>query len=141
MSCVNCNQGASADQLHLRRPDEHPYSHTSPPAADRRWEVIERQQCGERIVENALDAGAQHISVDVGTLAPADCVTDDGRAIAPEDVPLAFRRFATSKIDVARDLESVQTFGLPARLPSIAAVSRVEVLTRPHGAVPDVRPC
>ena len=101
-------------------------------------EIIERPaSVVKELLENALDAGAQHISVDVEHAGrQLICVTDDGAGIAPEDVPLAFERFATSKIDVARDIESVRTFGFRGEaLPSIAAVSRVEVLTRPHGAV------
>ena len=101
-------------------------------------EVIERPaSVVKELIENALDAGAQHISVDVEHAGrQLICVTDDGAGIAPEDVPLAFERFATSKIDVPRDIESVRTFGFRGEaLPSIAAVSRVEVLTRPHGAV------
>jgi DNA mismatch repair protein MutL len=101
-------------------------------------EVIERPaSVVKELIENALDAGAQHISVDVEHAGrQLICVADDGAGIAPEDVPLAFERFATSKIDVPRDIESVRTFGFRGEaLPSIAAVSRVELLTRPHGAV------
>jgi DNA mismatch repair protein MutL len=99
-------------------------------------EVIERPaSVVKELIENALDAGAQHISVDVEHAGrQLICVTDDGAGMAPEDVPLAFERFATSKIHESRDIESVRTFGFRGEaLPSIAAVSRVELLTRPHG--------
>jgi DNA mismatch repair protein MutL len=100
-------------------------------------EVIERPaSIVKELVENALDAGAQHISIDVEHAGRQLIgVTDDGAGMAPEDVPLAFERFATSKIDVPRDIESVRTFGFRGEaLPSIAAVSRVTLLTRPRGA-------
>jgi DNA mismatch repair protein MutL len=101
-------------------------------------EVIERPaSVVKELVENALDAGAQHISVDVEHAGRQLIrVTDDGAGIAAEDVPLAFERFATSKIDTPRDIEAVRTFGFRGEaLPSIAAVSRVTLLTRPHGAI------
>ena len=100
-------------------------------------EVIERPaSVVKELIENALDAGAQHIGVAVEHAGrQLICVTDDGAGMAPEDVPLAFERFATSKIREPRDIESVRTFGFRGEaLPSIAAVSRVELLTRPHGA-------
>jgi DNA mismatch repair protein MutL len=90
----------------------------------------------KELIENALDAGAQHISVEVEHAGRQLIgVTDDGAGMAAEDVPLAFERFATSKIHDRRDIESVQTFGFRGEaLPSIAAVSRVELLTRVRGA-------
>jgi DNA mismatch repair protein MutL len=100
-------------------------------------EVIERPaSVVKELIENALDAGAQHISVDVEHAGRQLIgVTDDGAGIAREDVPLAFARFATSKIEAPRDIEAVRTFGFRGEaLPSIAAVSRVELLTRPHDA-------
>src|SRR5262245_66237572 len=76
-------------------------------------EVIERPaSVVKELIENALDAGAQHISVDVEHAGrQLICVTDDGAGMAHEDVPLAFARFATSKIATPRDLQSVRTFG------------------------------
>jgi DNA mismatch repair protein MutL len=100
-------------------------------------EVIERPaSVVKELIENALDAGAQHISVDAEHAGrQLICVTDDGAGMASEDVPLAFERFATSKILEPRDIESVRTFGFRGEaLPSIATVSRVELLTRLHGA-------
>jgi DNA mismatch repair protein MutL len=100
-------------------------------------EVIERPaSVVKELIENALDAGAQSISVDVEHAGrQLICVADDGAGMAPEDVPLAFERFATSKILEPCDIESVRTFGFRGEaLPSIAAVSRVELLTRLHGA-------
>jgi DNA mismatch repair protein MutL len=100
-------------------------------------EIIERPaSVVKELIENALDAGAQHISVDVEHAGrQLVCVSDDGAGMAPEDVSLAFERFATSKIYESRDIESVRTFGFRGEaLPSIAAVSRVELLTRPYGA-------
>jgi DNA mismatch repair protein MutL len=99
-------------------------------------EVIERPaSVAKELIENALDAGAQHLSVEVEHAGrQLICVTDDGAGMAPEDVPLAFERFATSKIFAPRDIESVRTFGFRGEaLPSIAAVSRVELLTRLRG--------
>jgi DNA mismatch repair protein MutL len=99
-------------------------------------EVIERPaSIVKELIENGLDAGARQIGIEV-ELAGRQLirVTDDGAGIAPEDVALAFERFATSKIHEVRDIESVQTFGFRGEaLPSIAAVSRMQVLTRPHG--------
>jgi DNA mismatch repair protein MutL len=100
-------------------------------------EIIERPaSVVKELIENALDAGAQHISVDVEHAGrQLICVTDDGAGMASEDVPLAFERFATSKIHESRDIESVRTFGFRGEaLPSIAAVSRVKLRTRLHGA-------
>ncbi len=99
-------------------------------------EVIERPaSIVKELIENGLDAGARQICIEV-ELAGRQLirVTDDGAGIAPEDVALAFERFATSKIHEVRDIESIQTFGFRGEaLPSIAAVSRVQLLTRPHG--------
>lgn len=101
-------------------------------------EVIERPaSVVKELIENALDAGAQQITVEVEHAGRQLIrVSDDGAGIAPEDVPLAFERFATSKIHEAHDIASVRTFGFRGEaLPSIAAVSRVQLLTRPHGMV------
>ncbi|HEY64864.1 MAG TPA: DNA mismatch repair endonuclease MutL, partial [Caldilineae bacterium] len=99
-------------------------------------EVIERPaSVVKELIENALDAGAKAISVEVrhGGL-DLIRVSDDGSGIPREDVPLAFQRFATSKIASAEDLSSIRTLGFRGEaLAAIAAVSRVEMRTRAQG--------
>lgn len=101
-------------------------------------EVIERPaSVMKELVENALDAGAQQIRIEVEHAGRQLVrVTDDGAGMSSEDVPLAFTHFATSKIYDTRDLEAIRTFGFRGEaLPSIAAVARVRCLTRPREAV------
>jgi DNA mismatch repair protein MutL len=100
-------------------------------------EVVERPAAVvKELVENALDAGASRISVEVrgGGLA-AITVTDDGEGMSAQDALLAFERHATSKISRAEDLFSVTTLGFRGEaLPSIAAVSRVELTSQTKDA-------
>lgn len=96
-------------------------------------EVIQRPaSCLKELVENALDAGAQHIEVlirDAGrTLLQ---VIDDGKGMSGTDARMAFERHATSKIREAADLYNLHTMGFRGEaLASIAAVAQVELLTR-----------
>ena len=96
-------------------------------------EVIERPASAvKELVENALDAGASRIRIEIrGGGIEYIRITDNGSGIPAEQVELAFKRFATSKLEMAEDLDAVSTLGFRGEaLPSIASVARVELRTR-----------
>lgn len=96
-------------------------------------EVVDRPaSVVKELTENALDAGASRVTVEIRRGGVTFLkVSDNGCGILREDVRSAFVRHATSKVRTADDLDSIFTLGFRGEaLPSIAAVSRVELITR-----------
>ena len=105
-------------------------------------EVVDRPSSViKELAENAVDAGATVITVEIRRGGVTFMrVTDNGCGIAPEDVPTAFLRHATSKVLLEDDLNSIATLGFRGEaLASISAVAHVEMLTRAAGAETGVR--
>jgi len=96
-------------------------------------EVVERPaSVAKELVENAIDAGASRIVIDVESGGRRLLkITDDGEGMSRDDGVLAFERHATSKISKAEDLNAIGTLGFRGEaLASIASVARVELVTR-----------
>lgn len=114
-------------------------------------EVVERIAAGEvverpvsvvrELLDNALDAGATEIRIDIrGGGLRSIRVTDNGAGIPPQQVDLAFRHHATSKIRDAGDLSDVASLGFRGEaLPSIASVSELSAVTATRDSVTAVR--
>lgn len=107
-------------------------------------EVVDRPaSVVKELVENAIDAGADAVTVEIkeGGISFIR-VTDNGSGIAKEQIPKAFLRHATSKIQSVEDLLTVSSLGFRGEaLSSIAAVSQVEVITKCPDALTGVRYC
>ena len=96
-------------------------------------EVVERPaSAAKELVENAIDAGAKNIVVEVQNGGMTFLrVTDDGCGMLPEDAETAFLRHATSKLRNERDLEAISTLGFRGEaLAAISAVSRIDLITK-----------
>ena len=100
-------------------------------------EVVERPaSVVKELVENAMDAGCSAVTVEIrrGGMGLIR-VVDNGCGIAPEELPSAFLRHATSKLRTPEDLGRISTLGFRGEaLAAISAVSRVEIVTRQRGA-------
>ena len=105
-------------------------------------EVVERPaSVAKELVENAIDAGANRIVIDVEAGGRRLLkITDDGEGMTRDDAILAFERHATSKIATAEDLNAIATLGFRGEaLASIASVARVELITRTESAAAGTR--
>lgn len=95
-------------------------------------EVVERpSSVVKELVENSIDSGASEIIVEINNGGKNLKIIDNGKGIPPEQVQLAFKRFATSKIRQESDLWNLYTMGFRGEaLASIASISKVEMRTK-----------
>ena len=96
-------------------------------------EVVDRPASAiKEMMENSIDAGAKHITVEIQNGGVSIMrVTDDGFGMSPEDLPMAVRRHATSKIRNAEDLDGILTLGFRGEaLAAISAVSDMRIISK-----------
>lgn len=101
-------------------------------------EVVERPaSAAKEMIENAIDAGATRIAVEIQNGGITFLrITDNGCGMEPEDVPVAFRRHATSKLRTETDLSAIGTLGFRGEaLAAIASVARIDLLTKRKDAL------
>src|SRR4030042_5660025 len=101
-------------------------------------EIVERPaSVVKELVENAIDAGAHSIRMDISSSAEGIeiiRITDDGTGMSPDDAVFSFTPHATSKISGLEDLNHITTLGFRGEaLASIAAVARITLITRLRG--------
>ena len=100
-------------------------------------EVVDRPSSAvKELMENAIDAGAKNITVELKRGGVSFIrITDDGCGMSEEDVSICILRHATSKIKHAADLDGIVTLGFRGEaLAAISAVSKLRIMTRPHNA-------
>ena len=109
-------------------------------------EVVDRPASAiKEMMENSIDAGAKHITVEIQNGGVSFMrVTDDGCGMSAEDLPMAVRRHATSKIRSAEDLDGIATLGFRGEaLAAISSVSDMRIMSKrredPVGAVLEIR--
>ena len=90
----------------------------------------------KELLENAIDAGAQSVTVEMKNGGMTYLrVSDDGCGIAPSELPTAFLRHATSKLRTAEDLAAIGTRGVRGEArAAISSVSRLDIFSRERGA-------
>ena len=101
-------------------------------------EVVERPaSVAKELLENAVDAGASKITVEIKDGGMTFLrVTDNGCGMSPEDARTAFLRHATSKLRTAEDLAAISTMGFRGEaLAAIASVSRIDIMTKTPGSI------
>ncbi len=100
-------------------------------------EVVDRPASAiKEMIENSIDAGAKHITVEIQNGGITFMrISDDGCGMDPEDLPLAVKRHATSKIRYAEDLDGICTLGFRGEaLAAISAVADIRIISKTHDA-------